>query len=112
MNTFKKYPRLNHLFITRIAIIMLFIGTTAYLHNEISENVKLLRTAQFEHANSPIAKELKAIFDSELNGYERNINSNINLLILATIVCVSLYSWNASLVKKENKRLDKVEKRK
>lgn len=112
MNTFKKYPRLNYLFITRIAIVLLFIGTTGYLHNEISENVKLLRTAQFEHADSPIAKELKAIFNSELNGYERNINSNIKLLIIASIVCASLYSWNVSLVGKENKRLDKVEKRK
>src|SRR5690606_1900460 len=109
MNSFKKYPRLNYLFITRIAIIMLFIGTTGYLHNKISENVKLLRTAQFEHTDSPIAKELKAIFNIELNGYERNINSNIILLIIATIDCVSLYSKNESLVKKENKRLEKIE---
>lgn len=109
MNSLKKYPKLSCLFITRIVVALLFLGTIYYLHKDISENLELLRTAQFENSGSPIERELRVIFEADLNSYEHQINSNINLIMGVTIIFILLNSYINSLVKRENKRLDKIE---
>ena len=93
----------------KIGVLLLFLGLVYYCQNEISENLKLLRTAQFEGAGSPIEKELRVIFETGLDSYERQIYSNVNRLIVGTIVILVLFSFVDSSVRKENKRLDELE---
>jgi len=109
MNSFRKYPKLSYLFIAKIGVLLLFLGLVCYCKNEISENLKLLRTTQFEKVGSPIEKELRIIFETELDSYERQIYSNVNRLIGGTIVILVLFSFVNSSIRKENKRLDGLE---
>src|SRR5690606_22785606 len=100
MNSFKKYPKLRYLFIMKIGVLLLFLGLVYYCQNEISENLKLLRTAQFEGAGCAIENKLRVIYETDFESYDRQNYTKVNTLIVGTIVILVVFSCVDSSVRK------------
>lgn len=90
MNSFKKYPKLNILFISRILIVLCYLLFCYYLKVSISECFDLIENSSLKH-------------------YQSKINLLTNYLILGTLFFTGIYNYLSYLLRKKNKFLDKID---
>jgi len=110
MNSLKKYSKLNLLFFCKIFFILSYLGFSFYCKQNIERNFNIIRDFKSELTNLLNQDEVQILFTSKIDESENNISNIVNLLILATMFFVAIINYINYLARKENKRLDLVEK--
>lgn len=98
MNSFKKYPKLNLLFIVRLIVIVTLLLSAGYFKYFINSK---LEDVQSKFMDKEIIQEFEVVSSM--------INTSINMFVLIAFLLIGLLHYIQEKTDLENKRLDKIE---